>query len=368
MIKQEAIFKKLGYILEELNEQHQYLAQNTQEFNQLELDLFLANAKFLADHIEIIKKIAVNQPNDNHKASEKIEEDIQKETSENFPENLNHVPLIVEEEAEFDSNVQAIKIDNKQNSTPVFEEMEEDIFKLDKDSSSFEFILNAGNESDTIENIAPTENNEFRQDSFIGNESKLNTEEKFEFEEKTVDEIFNRPLSGEEERIIAENKKLSPLTLLEEQNFEEEEELGPEPFLVVKEEILPIIEEELALKFEPTPTLPQQTTELILEQPNKPTLNEQLAGVNNPKNTNLKKSSITDLKQGINLNDKLLYIKDLFNGYNLAYAEAIEIANKLPSFDAAANFFQKNYAVKNNWSEKETTVAQFYELLQQRFR
>ena len=368
MIKQEAIFKKLGYILEELNEQHQYLAQNTQEFNQLELDLFLANAKFLADHIEIIKKIAVNQSSDDYIESEKIEGDIQKVTSESFPENLNHIPLIVEEDLESDSNAQPIKIDNKQDSTPIFEEMEEDIFKLDKDSSSFEFILNAGIENDIIEKMAPTENNEFRQDSFISNESNLNTEEKFEFEEKTVDEIFNRPLSGEEERIIAEKKKLSPLTVLEEQDFEEEEEVGPEPFLVIKEEILPINEEELAIKPEPTPTLPQQTTELIFDQPNKPTLNEQLAGVNNPKNTNLERSSIKDLKQGINLNDKLLYIKDLFNGYNLAYAEAIEIANKLPNFDAAANFFQKNYAVKNNWSEKEATVAQFYELLEQRFK
>ncbi|MCY1555889.1 hypothetical protein D9M68_925880 [compost metagenome] len=77
---------------------------------------------------------------------------------------------------------------------------------------------------------------------------------------------------------------------------------------------------------------------------------------------------VTDLKMAVNLNDKLIYIKDLFNGYNLAYAEAIEIANKLANFEAADQFFQKNYAVKNDWASKQATVDKFYELLNQRFK
>ncbi|RZM27128.1 MAG: hypothetical protein EOO88_14515 [Pedobacter sp.] len=73
------------------------------------------------------------------------------------------------------------------------------------------------------------------------------------------------------------------------------------------------------------------------------------------------------MKSAINLNQKLLYIKDLFNGYNLAYAEVIDILNKMPDFKTADNFLQANYAVKNNWASKPGTVEQFYELLRLRF-
>ncbi|MBS1526498.1 MAG: hypothetical protein JST19_12660, partial [Bacteroidetes bacterium] len=76
---------------------------------------------------------------------------------------------------------------------------------------------------------------------------------------------------------------------------------------------------------------------------------------------------VTDLKQAINLNDKLLYIKDLFNGYNLAYAEAIDLLNRFTSFDEADKFLKSNYAVKNNWDSKPATTEKFYSLLKRRF-
>jgi len=124
----------------------------------------------------------------------------------------------------------------------------------------------------------------------------------------------------------------------------DDDEIGPEPFLVE----MPIAPE-------------------VSEPARKPSLNEVLAAKAD-KSLNDNSHRITDLKQGVNLNDKLLYIKDLFSGYNLAYAEAIDLANKLPNFEAADNFFKKNYAVKNNWAEKQGTVDKFYALLNQRFK
>ncbi|PIH00450.1 hypothetical protein CS542_04505 [Pedobacter sp. IW39] len=46
-----------------------------------------------------------------------------------------------------------------------------------------------------------------------------------------------------------------------------------------------------------------------------------------------------NLKQAISLNDKMRYIKDLFNGYNLAYAEAIDLVNKMHDFKSADEFY-----------------------------
>ena len=86
------------------------------------------------------------------------------------------------------------------------------------------------------------------------------------------------------------------------------------------------------------------------------------------KNSTLKpeKSNI-DLKTTISLNDKMIFIKDLFNGYNLAYSEAVEIMNRFESFEAADNFLLKNYAQKNNWANKQDVVDRFYEYLNRKF-
>ncbi len=76
---------------------------------------------------------------------------------------------------------------------------------------------------------------------------------------------------------------------------------------------------------------------------------------------------VSDLKSIISLNDKLIFIKELFNGYSLAYSEAIELLNRFDSFEAADNFLKFNYAEKNNWASKQATVSKFYSLLSKRF-
>src|SRR5690606_2777727 len=76
---------------------------------------------------------------------------------------------------------------------------------------------------------------------------------------------------------------------------------------------------------------------------------------------------IADIKSAISLNDKLLFIKDLFNGYSLAYSEAIELLNRYDDFASADGFLQSNYAQKNNWAEKPETVDKLYAILRKRF-
>ncbi len=83
--------------------------------------------------------------------------------------------------------------------------------------------------------------------------------------------------------------------------------------------------------------------------------------------TSTAKEKVVDLKTAVSLNDKLLYIKDLFNGYSLAYSEAIELLNRFDSFAEADAFLQANYALKNGWAEKTQTVDKFYTLLRKKF-
>jgi len=371
MMKQEALFKKLGNILNELNDQYQFLSQNPEQLSELELELFLANANFLADHIQIIKKLnlplqaplalpvaevqeepiineeivdelkdvqqveAITFANVEEKEEPLFQEELIEEQPQILIEEKKEKPLVVEEEV--------------QEVEPIVEH-EKELFRLEEEpNQTFEFILNSEDYTE---------------------------EDKFDFEEKTADQLFDRPLSKEEELILEQKRKVKENLIRNPEDLEEDE-IGPEPFLVHKEEQVEIsnvapeqpIKEEVPPVIEAVSKLTIETTTIEVETEYKPTLNDILAGKNT--GTRLNETSgnnISDLKAAINLNDKLLYIKDLFNGYNLAYAEAIDIANKMPNFDAADNFFQKNYAIKNNWADKQATVDKFYLLLNRRFK
>ena len=395
-MNQEDIFKKIGLILDELQDQYEYLAQNPKQLNELELELFMANANFLSDHVQIVRKLNSTKvvkeiPEHTSAAPETVEERVAEapvhpeewshqaeEIPNEIAEELNDNKILAEEA---EPVAVAEEIEQHQiNERFVESPIERDLFKLDKEPSTFEFIL-----------------------------KDIGATDQFEFEEKSVDEIFDRPLSKEEEEVIAQKQRMREQDAQVKIETETDDELGPEPFLVAKEEdIIPaastqlvlddferkevqafkeeVIVEEAPVVYkgeEPVieaPVIDAPVVEMSKievskvetpksEEPARPTLNELLARQNGNSNVNTDNSrnSITDLKQGINLNDKMLYIKDLFNGYNLAYAEVIDLLNKMPDFKTADSFLQNNYAVKNNWASRQGTVDKFYELLNQRF-
>jgi hypothetical protein len=149
----------------------------------------------------------------------------------------------------------------------------------------------------------------------------------------------------------------------------------PEPVVQYQQPAPFLKEDDVKAQEIPKPTstlIPDKVEEKVVQPAaaaSRPTLNDLLASSQKTNSYNQETSAptVTDLKKAVNLNEKLLYIKDLFNGYNLAYSEAIDIINKLPDFKSADTFLQNNYAIKNNWQAKQTTVDKFYGLLKQRF-
>lgn len=138
---------------------------------------------------------------------------------------------------------------------------------------------------------------------------------------------------------------------------------------VIEEEKIIILEEPIIVK-ETIETISEST--LFATKPL--TINELIqqqkqAGVNLTQQfqTSTSQEKIVDLKTAISLNDKLLFIKDLFNGYSLAYSEALELLNRFDNYAEADAFLQTNYALKNGWAEKPQTVDKFYSLLRKRF-
>jgi hypothetical protein len=334
MMNQEDIFRKVGQILNELQDQYEFLARNPKQLNELELELFLANANFLSDHVQIVRKINSNKalkaiPEHTETHVEVLKEEVQpkvaaEEVKITVPEPVV-IPAVTKEEEPLVPEAEVIAEETEETQEPL----------------KFEFVF-----------------------------AEPAATDQFDFEKKSIDNIFDRPLSKEEEEIIAQKQKLRENI----QNQQEEElkaeakpEAEPEPIpLLVPDKV----EEKIVLPVAPSPELDKVEEKTVAVNPVKPTINDLLAGKSShvpSLNEERNKPVIVDLKQAINLNEKLLYIKDLFNGYNLAYAEAIELINKMPDFKTADTFLKNNYAEKNNWAAKQSTVDQFYELLNQRF-
>jgi hypothetical protein len=299
MMNKKEIFKKVGSIISELNEQFEYLSQNADNLNELELELFAANADFLSDHISILLKL-------NTGSGEIIKESIVSEIKDE--EIIHEVPMNVE--------LQEEEVDG--------ENVEEVIMPDWK----------------------------FR----IENESVVS----FDFEDKNTDELFDRPLTEDELRVIHEKTKLKTISEPESDvqwnNQEELENLQH----VISEKPAEVVQIN-TIDSEPVSSIDEETQPL--------TLNEILSAQSSQStvSSQFNQRQSKDLKGLISLNDKLQFVRDLFNGYSLAYSEAIELLNRFDSFEAADNFLKQNYAAKNSWAEKQDVADKFYEILNRRF-
>lgn len=344
IMNKQQILKKIGEIIHDLNEQHQYLSK-INKINILELELFTANADFLIDHIEILKKIEAN--------------------------------ALMMKEAE---NLQEAKTVDKE----ITEKAKEELVEMEEQPAK-------------VAEVEETPKKKF----FDFNLAEEPAEMIFDFEKKiSVEEVFDRQLS-EEEKVFLEQKQTDQETEVsetikelraEEEELMAEEEDGPEPFLVVqqveeqKPEPAPVVAQKIAeeqteemvkphggklLQESPNDTVKELENKSLTDSGKRLTLNEMLSSkLGNKANAagNHSQKQITDLKAAISLNDKMVFIKELFNGYNLAYSEAIEIINRFTNFEAADNFLQKNYAQKNDWENKKATVDRLYDYLGRKFK
>jgi hypothetical protein len=151
----------------------------------------------------------------------------------------------------------------------------------------------------------------------------------------------------------------------EELNEEEQTDAGPEDIQATQVEEAPEIPEPIIPEPIEEPKIEATVTPAKAEVDEVYTINQKISAQMGKIEPAL--LPINDLKSAITLNDKLLFVKDLFNGYSLAYSEAIEILNRLTGLEEADTFLKKNYAIKNNWDNKPQTTEKFYELLKRRY-
>ncbi|RCH54215.1 hypothetical protein DJ568_13020 [Mucilaginibacter hurinus] len=342
-MKQQDVFKKIGAIVKEIKEQYEYLSEDPEQISELELELFAANASFLKDHTEILRKLNAKNASQNEirKPDAKPAIEIVEPAVERVPD------PVVENAASEEPGKQEEKF-----FEPVVQRLSSNQFTPDKGG---DITTPVATEADDLIPEAETQDSE---PETIRHELIIDEADLWEDEDE---ELYDSEDIIEEEGVTEESEpqavETEPINTMPVEDAEPEADDNDEPEITAVEtrpiNTMPATEprfDDAATKSdEPVRTINQRISDQLGEkkQPVPP--------------------PVSDLKSAINLNDKLLYIKDLFNGYSLAYSEAIEILNRFHSFDEADRFLNANYVVKNNWESKQATATKFYDLLKRRY-
>jgi hypothetical protein len=329
-MNQLEVFNKIGGIIKELNEQYKYLESNPQKLNDLELELFVANAHFLADHAEILSKLHLrNIPEKPQVLAQRIDtkaENIVEEVKKVAPVTRVVVPTPVKE-VELPAKPVEEFVKPAEPKRSLIEKFFEPVVQKPKRD------LQRGIElAETPKTEEPTPKDSY---TFIIDEP----------------EVIRHELVVDEDDDMGEEVEET----VHEEAIEEEEEIEEE----VAEPVIPVV---AAVKPIEKKEEPAKDDVLTINQK----ISAQMGTVNNV-TEQAGVQPVTNLKAAITLNDKLLYIKDLFNGYSLAYSEAIEILNRFNTFEEANRFLNKNYIAKNNWDAKPETMDKFFALLKRRY-
>lgn len=76
---------------------------------------------------------------------------------------------------------------------------------------------------------------------------------------------------------------------------------------------------------------------------------------------------IKDLKSGIGINDRYLFINELFRGDATTYERSILTINKFDSLKESMDWIERELRLTYFWDEKSKTVQQFLHLIKRRF-
>lgn len=301
-MKHKDVFDKIGESIRELSDQYEYLVTVKDNLNDLELELFIANAHFLTEYIEILCK-------------------------------LNRQKNILQQSAEKSATTHGPKY--------------------------FEPVVQQAKHPETA---GPKTVDSFVKHADPGNQSKNLPEKQSETKVNIEQEISSDAPATKK----AEPETIRYELILDESLYEDDDDDEPLTYDI----------EEVDIVQSSSKDVKQHAGENVIETNNKPAgetvsinqkISSQLGNTAMRKTEHLSKKPIDDIKLAITLHDKLLYIKDLFNGYSLAYSEAIELLNRFNTFEEASDFLKTTYAAKNDWEKKKATAEKFYELLRRRY-
>jgi len=131
--------------------------------------------------------------------------------------------------------------------------------------------------------------------------------------------------------------------------------------------------EETGWLFDPMkeiPTLTQQVTGKELNDiigQNGTSLNDKLKSEKTELAEILTDSPIRDLKKGIGINDRYVFVNELFRGDEAMYERSIKTINGFRILAEAEYWMERELKVKLGWDDGKATTQHFYQLVKRRF-
>jgi hypothetical protein len=132
-------------------------------------------------------------------------------------------------------------------------------------------------------------------------------------------------------------------------------------------------EEQAAWKFDPLreiPTLSHQESVKELNEvmaSNEFSLNDKLKAEVKEVAHFLNDSPVRDLRRAIGINDRFVFISELFRGDEAMYERSIKTINNFRIFPEAEYWIERELKVKLGWDEGKEITRHFYQLVKRRF-
>ena len=96
-------------------------------------------------------------------------------------------------------------------------------------------------------------------------------------------------------------------------------------------------------------------------------LNDRLKEIKIEISEKLTETPVKDLKKAIGINDRFLYINDLFRGDEVMYERSIKTINSFLIWPEAEYWIRRELKTKLGWTDDNETVKQFDQLVKRRF-
>ena len=264
----------------------------------------------------------------------------------------------------YSNNISSINIDIPVVS--VVTEISEQITPDVSNSPKIEFVIDEVKEEEQVKiEIEQSETDEKEEETIIEEsvQSDFNEEEKTDT--SVSDEIIPIQIEPQEDEKVFMTLDLDEAAVEEElQQIKKSAEIKNTVSSVNKPLMLfDPVEEIPTLLHQRSEENNNQTQETNSQQ----SINEAFGHGNGMTTELLNNEPIKDLKKAISINDRYLFINELFNGDELTYDRSVKAINAFSIYPEAEFWMKRELKIKFAWDDKSKVVQQFIHLVKRRF-
>jgi hypothetical protein len=139
--------------------------------------------------------------------------------------------------------------------------------------------------------------------------------------------------------------------------------------VLVEKESVSIVQEngQLDMVFDPLVEIPTLSHQIKSKSDDQPSLNDRLKQGKAELVEVLKETPIKDLRKAIGINDRFVFINELFRGDEVMYERSIKTINSFNIYPEAEYWISRELKIKLGWDTELPIVAQFDHLVKRRF-